>query len=67
MYQPKIYPATLEQLSVIARKKCMSVERLVNLYLQMAVAHEQLMERETAIELLEGVLRRCIQSDGHPS
>jgi hypothetical protein len=38
MHQPKIYPATLEQLSVIARKKAMSIERLVNLYLQTAVA-----------------------------
>jgi hypothetical protein len=62
MYQPKIYPATLEQLAVIARKECMSVERLMNLYLIAAVTHEQLMERETAVEILESVFVRCIES-----
>jgi hypothetical protein len=51
-WSPKIYPATLEQLCVMARKKGMSVERLVNHYLQMAVVHEQLMEKETAINIL---------------
>jgi hypothetical protein len=61
MYQPMIYPAVLDQLCIIARKKCMSVERLTNLYLQMCVAHEMLMERETACNLLEEVLVRCIQ------
>jgi hypothetical protein len=36
----KIYPAVSEQLCTMARKKRMSVERLINLYLQMAVVHE---------------------------
>lgn len=61
MYQPRSYPAVLEQLRVIAHKKGLSVERWVDLYLQMAASWEALMERETAIELLEGVLTRCIE------
>jgi hypothetical protein len=40
----------------------MTVERLTNLYLQMAVAHEELMARETAINLLEDVLVKCIKN-----
>jgi hypothetical protein len=55
-WSPKIYPSITERLCVIARKKGMTVERLTNLYLQMAVAHEELMARETAINLLEDVL-----------
>jgi hypothetical protein len=65
-WSPHFYPATMEQLCVIARKKCMSVERLVSLYLQMACGHEQLMERETATNLLEEVLAKCILTGTKP-
>jgi len=59
-WSPPIYPALVDQLADISRKKGISITRLTNLYLQAAVAHELLMEKETAIKLLESVLIRCI-------
>ena len=59
-YPINIYPATMAQLREIAKKKCMGVNKLINLFLQMCCAHELLMEKETANQLLEDILTKCI-------
>jgi hypothetical protein len=56
-----IYPAIVAQLCEIAKRKGMTIRWHTNLYLQIAVAYDGIMEREAGLAMLEGVFIRCIE------
>jgi hypothetical protein len=62
MYQPRIYPAVIDRLAPIARKKGMTIERMANLYLQLMIAWDELTAKELAADILEQVFVHRIES-----
>jgi hypothetical protein len=48
------------KLERLSHAKKMWVWTLINSYLEIAIAHEQLAEHDTAVDILQGVFERCI-------